>query len=157
MTNKTDLVKYSIEYLSKFSSSKKNLERILKSKIQRVTKDKKQRYNLYKELNYVYGQLEKNNLLSDKNYSFNKINILTKQGKSKNYIKKYLYSKGIENHIINDQLVNYENQNSDWEIESANIFAKKRNLIKSNENYEKKLAKMARAGFSYDLCKETLS
>ena len=157
MTNKTYLLKYAIEYLSKFSSSKKNLDRILKSKIQRLIKDKKERYHLYKELNYVYEQLEKNNFLSDENYSFNKINILAKQGKSINYIKKYLYSKGIENKTIINQLVNYENQNPEWEIKSARIFAQKRKLISSNENYEKKLAKMARAGFSYELCKEILN
>ena len=157
MTNKTYLLKYAIDYLSKFSSSKKNLDRILKSKIQRLKNDKKERYHLYKELNYVYEQLEKNNFLSDENYSFNKINILAKQGKSINYIKKYLYSKGIENKTIINQLANYENQNPEWEIKSARIFAQKRKLISSNENYEKKLAKMARAGFSYELCKEILN
>jgi len=157
MTNKTYLLKYAIKYLSKFSSSKKNLDRILKSKIQRLKNDKKERYHLYKELNYVYEQLEKNNFLSDENYSFNKINILAKQGKSINYIKKYLYSKGIENKTIINQLANYENQNPEWEIKSARIFAQKRKLISSNENYEKKLAKMARAGFSYELCKEILN
>ena len=41
-------------------------------------------------------------------------------------------------------------------LESAKIFAKKKKLLEKNENYEKKLAKMARAGFSYDICKKIL-
>ena len=156
MQNRTYLLKYAIEYLSKFSSSKNNLERILKSKIQRLTKDKKNRFNLYKEIDYVFEQLEKNNLLDDKNYSFIKIQLFSKQGKSKNYVKKYLFSKGIESSIIQEQLNNFEIQNPEWEKKSARIFLRKKNLVKFNNGYEKKLAKMARAGFSYDLCKEIL-
>ena len=36
----SDLVKYAINYLSKYSSSKKNLERILKNKIRRTNIEK---------------------------------------------------------------------------------------------------------------------
>jgi len=32
----------------------------------------------------------------------------------------------------------------------------KKKLLEKNESYEKKLAKMARAGFSYDICKKIL-
>ncbi len=156
MHNRTYLLKYAIEYLSKFSSSKNNLERILKSKIQRLTKDKKNRFNLYKEIDYVFEQLEKNNLLDDKNYSFIKIQLFSSQGKSKNYVKKYLFSKGVKSSIIQEQLNNFEIQNPEWEKKSARIFLRKKNLVKFNNGYEKKLAKMARAGFSYDLCKEIL-
>ena len=39
---------------------------------------------------------------------------------------------------------------------SAKIFTKKKKLLEKNESYEKKLAKMARAGFSYDICKKIL-
>ena len=156
--NKRDyLLKYAVEYLSKYSSSKKNLDRIIKSKIRRLSSDKKIRFELYKEISHVFDQLEKNHLLSDENYSFTKIQSLANQGKSKNFIKNYLYSKGIDNKIIIEQIDNYEKLNYQWEKKSAKIFAKKKKLLNSNEIYEKKLAKMARAGFSYDLCKEILS
>ena len=156
MNNKTYLLKYAIDYLSKFSSSKKNLQRILKSKIQRLSKDKKYRFKLYAELDFIFDQLEKNNLLNDEDYSYSKIQALADRGKSKIFVKKYLFSKGIESNIIDGQLKNFEIQNPGWEKKSAQIFVKKNNLLKSNDIYEKKLAKMARAGFSYDLCKEIL-
>ena len=156
MSNRDYLLKYTVEYLSKYSSSKKNLERIIKLKIKRLSNDKKIRFKLYQEINHIFNQLEKNNLLSDENYSFTKIQSLANQGKSKNFIKKYLYSKGVNNKIVNEQLKDYEELNYQWEKKSAIIFAKKKKLLTSDENYEKKLAKMARAGFSYDLCKEIL-
>ena len=60
MKNKSYLLKYAIDYLSKFDSSKKNLERILKMKIQRITQDKKERFKLYSQIDYVLNELEKN-------------------------------------------------------------------------------------------------
>ena len=59
MNNRNYLLKYAIEYLSKFSSSENNLKRILKSKIQRLSKDKIKRFNLYKEIDFVIEQLNK--------------------------------------------------------------------------------------------------
>ena len=50
----------------------------------------------------------------------------------------------------------FENNNYDWERKSAFAFAKKKKLLETKENFEKKLGKMARAGFSYELCKEVL-
>ncbi len=156
MADKILLLKYAIEYLSKYTSSKKNLERILKLKIQRMTKDKKERYDLYQSINFIFEQLEKNNLLSDEIYTSNKIQSLAMQGKSKNFIKQYLFSKGADKAIIEDQLNEFEEKNSNWEKESALIFIRKKKLLISKDDYEKKLAKMARAGFSYELSKEVL-
>ena len=50
----------------------------------------------------------------------------------------------------------FETNNYDWEKKSAFAFAKKKKLLETKENYEKKLGKMARAGFSYELCKQIL-
>ena len=58
MNNQISLMKYAVNYLSKFSSSKKNLEKILKSKVQRLTKDKKQRFNLYSQIDDIIILLE---------------------------------------------------------------------------------------------------
>ena len=41
MDYKDKLLKYAVYYLSKYSSSKKNLEYILKKKIRRLTEEKK--------------------------------------------------------------------------------------------------------------------
>ena len=156
MKNKSYLLKYAIDYLSKFDTSKKNLARILKMKIQRATKDKKERFDLYSQVDYVLNELERNKLINDQNYTYNKILSFASQAKSKKFIENYLFQKGIEKKIIKEKLKDFENNNYDWEKKSAFAFAKKKKLLKTKEKFEKKLGKMARAGFSYELCRQIL-
>ena len=50
----------------------------------------------------------------------------------------------------------FEKEDPEWEKKSAKIFVRKKKLENSNENKQKNLSKMARAGFSYDISKEIL-
>ena len=156
MDNKDKLLKYAIYYLSKYSSSKKNLEYILKKKIRRLSDEKKIRFQLYTEIQIIIEKLEKLNLINDQVFVESKIQSLQHQVKSKNYIKQYLLQKGIDKQLIEDQISLFYENNKNLEKENALKFAKKRNLLGSDQDYQKKLSKMARAGFSYDIAKEIL-
>ena len=156
MDNKEKLLKYAIYYLSKYSSSKKNLEYILKKKIRRISDEKKIRFQLYKEIKIIIDKLEQLKLINDKIYAESKINSLLNQVKSKNYIKQYLIRKGVSSEVADEQISLFYEKNQNLEKENALKFAKKRNLLKDNKDYEKKLSKMARAGFSYEISKEIL-
>ena len=156
MDNKDKLLKYAIYYLSKYSSSKKNLEFILKKKIRRLSDEKQIRFHLYNEIQIIIEKLEKLNLINDQVFVESKIQSLQYQAKSKNYIKQYLLQKGIDKHLIEEQISLFYENNKNLEKENALKFAKKRNLINNNQDYQKKLSKMARAGFSYDIAKEIL-
>ena len=156
MDNKDKLLKYAIYYLSKYSSSKKNLEFILKKKIRRLSEEKKIRFQLYNEIHFFIEKLEKLNLINDQVFVESKIQSLQHQVKSKNYIKQYLLQKGIDKQLIEDQISLFYENNKNLEKENALKFAKKRNLLGSDQDYQKKLSKMARAGFSYDIAKEIL-
>ena len=156
MDYKDKLLKYAVYYLSRYSSSKKNLEYILKKKIRRLTEEKKVRYELYQEINHIINKLEQLKLLNDEVFTESKINSLLIQARSKNYIKQYLIRKGVNNKLVNDQISDFYKKNLNLEKENALKFAKKKNLLNSKENYEKKLSKMARAGFSYEIAKEIL-
>ena len=156
MDNKEKLLKYAIYYLSKYSSSKKNLEYILKKKIRRLSDEKKIRFDLYNEIEKIIEKLEKLNLINDKLFTESKIRYLLYQGKSKNYIKQYLLKKGVNKEIISKLISTEYETNNDIERENALKFAKKKKLLDDDENYEKKLSKMARAGFSYEIAKEVL-
>ena len=156
MDNKEKLLKYAIYYLSKYSSSKKNLEYILIKKIRRLTDEKKLRFQLYKEIKIIIEKLEQMKLINDAIYAESKINSLLNQVKSKNYIKQYLTRKGIKSELADEQISLFYEKNQNLEKENALKFAKKRNLLKDNKDYEKKLSKMARAGFSYEISKEIL-
>ena len=156
MDNKEKLLKYAIYYLSKYSSSKKNLEYILKKKIRRISDEKKIRFHLYKEIKIIIDKLEQLKLLNDAIYAESKINALLNQVKSKNYIKQYLIRKGVRSEVADEQISLFYEKNQNLEKENALKFAKKKNLTNDKKDYEKKLAKMARAGFSYEISKEIL-
>ena len=156
MDNKDKLLKYAIYYLSKYSSSKKNLEFILKKKIRRLSDEKKIRFYLYNEIQIIIEKLEKLNLINDQVFVESKIQSLQYQAKSKNYIKQYLLQKGIDKQLIEEQISLFYENNTNLEKENAIKFAKKRNLLNNDQDYQKKLSKMARAGFSYDIAKEIL-
>ena len=156
MDNKDKLLKYAIYYLSKYSSSKKNLEFILKKKIKRLSDEKKIRFHLYNEIQFIIEKLEKLNLINDQVFVESKILSLQYQAKSKNYIKQYLLQKGIDKQLIEEQISLFYENNKNLEKENALKFAKKRNLLDNDQDYQKKLSKMARAGFSYDIAKEIL-
>jgi len=156
MDNKEKLLKYAIYYLGKYSSSKKNLEYILIKKIRRLTDEKKIRYRLYKEIKIIIDKLEQLKLINDAIYAESKINALLNQVKSKNYIKQYLIRKGVNSELADKQISLFYEKNQNLEKENALQFAKKRNLLNDNIDYEKKLSKMARAGFSFEIVKEIL-
>ncbi len=156
MKDPKKLLKYAIDYLSKFSSSKANLERILKKKIQRLKIEKQDKFLLYNSINEIINKLEKNNFIDDYNYTYTKIRNFNFQGKSKIFIKSYLIQKGVKSEIIASALEDYKNENLNWEYESAKNFARKKRLSSNDEFKEKSLSKMARAGFSYDLSKKIL-
>ena len=156
MDNKEKLLKYAIYYLSKYSSSKQNLEFILKKKIRRISDEKKIRFQLYKEIKIIINKLEQLKLINDTIYAESKINALLNQIKSKNYIKQYLIRKGVSSEVADEQISLFYEKNQNLEKENALKFAKKRNLTNDKKDYEKKLAKMARAGFSYEISTEIL-
>ena len=151
----SDLVKYAINYLSKYSSSKKNLERILKNKIRRINIERKEKFILYKSIPEVLKKLEKNNFINDYNYATSKVNTLISNGKSKIFIKNYLFKKEIDEKLSSNIFTELDEEDSNWEIKSARTFARKKNFQKNNNN-EKNLSKMARAGFSYEIAKKII-
>ncbi len=150
------LLKYAVDYLSKYDSSKKNLSNVLKRKIFRLNIKGYEKSKLINNLDNIVLKLEKKQLIDDKKYTNSKISSLSRAGKSKNYISNYLIKKGINKIEIQNNLKKFQEINNDWQLTSAKLFAKKKRLLESNLSYEKKLAKMARAGFSYDICKKII-
>ena len=150
------LLKYAVDYLSKYDSSKKNLSNVLKRKIFRLNIKGYEKSKLINNLDTIILKLEKNQLIDDQKYTNSKILSLSRAGKSKNYISNYLIKKGINKIEIQDNLKKFKEINNVWQLTSAKLFAKKKRLLESNLSYEKKLAKMARAGFSYDICKKII-
>ena len=150
------LIKYAVDYLSKYDSSKNNLVNVLKRKIFRLNITNFEKRKLIDMIDSIIIKLEKNKFIDDDRYSSTKILSLSNSGRSKNFIFNYLIKKGVNKNQIQNNLNLMQQDNEDWEFASAKIFVKKKKLLEKNESYEKKLAKMARAGFSYDICKKII-
>ncbi len=150
------LLKYAIDYLSKYDSSKVNLVNVLKRKILRLKITNYEKGKLINIIESIIIKLEKNKFIDDNRYSSTKILSLSNSGKSKNFIFNYLIKKGVNKTQIQNNLNLIQQDNDNWELNSAKIFAKKKKLLEKDQSYEKNLAKMARAGFSYDICKKIL-
>ena len=150
------LLKYAVDYLSKYDSSKVNLVNVLKRKILRLKTTNYEKGKLINIIESIIIKLEKNKFIDDNRYSSTKILSLSNSGKSKNFIFNYLIKKGVNKTQIQNNLNLMQQDNDNWELNSAKIFAKKKKLLEKDQSYEKKLAKMARAGFSYDICKKIL-
>ena len=97
--NSLILMKYAINYLSKYSSSKANLEIILNKKIRRLKIEKKDKFFLYNSIEKIINDLEKNNLINDYNYISSKFDLFFHQGKSRIFIKSFFQQKGIEKDV----------------------------------------------------------
>ena len=154
--NEEKLIQYAIDYLSKYDSSRKNLLFVLKRKIFKLKITREEKTIIISKLDIVLKKLEKNNFIDDDRYTLSKILSLSEQGKSKKYIFNYLHKKGVNKFDIQNNFHEFQKNNYDWELNSANLFAKKKKLLNSKDSYEKKLSRMARAGFSYDICKKIL-
>ena len=138
MNNIIILKKYAYSYLSKYNTSKKNLDRILQNKIRRMHLNKKDKYVLYSSIASILTDLENNKLIDDKNFAQSKIHSLSLQGKSKISIISYLMQKGIEKNIVEKTFKNFELKHPNWESESAKIFARKKRLGKKYSSNIKK-------------------
>ena len=99
MNNIIILKKYAFSYLSKYNSSKKNLDRILHNKVRKMNLEKKDKFILYSSIASIIADLEINKLIDDKNFAQSKIHSLSLKGKSKFSIISYLMQKGIEKNL----------------------------------------------------------
>ena len=121
------LLKYAVDYLSKYDSSKNNLVSVLKRKILRLNVTNFEKKKLIDIIESIILKLEKNKFIDDDRYSSTKILSLSNSGRSKNFIFNYLIKKGVSKSQIQNNLNLMKQDNDNWELESAKIFAKKRN------------------------------
>ena len=98
------LLKYAVDYLSKYDSSKNNLVNVLKRKILRLNVTNFEKKKLIDIIESIILKLEKNKFIDDDRYSSTKILSLSNSGKSKNFIFNYLIKKGVSKSQIQSNL-----------------------------------------------------
>ncbi len=135
-------------YLERFDASSEKLRQMLNRRIRR---QKMQGIPLDENINQwveeVIQKMQDLGYVNDERYVENAIRRLSQSGKSTLFIRQKLTTEGIDLALIEKYL------NPEDEQERIKTFIHKNHLGK---NYQKDLAKLARAGFGYDLSKSML-
>ena len=137
MTNysKENIKKYALNYLNRYASSKKNLKNVLLRKIKKFNNNEKE---IKIHIKNILDELQKENIINDEKFANSIAFNYAQTGKSKKFIKFKLLQKGINIDDINNALQNLEEENPDFEIQSAIHFARKKKLGKFGNSLNKK-------------------
>lgn len=135
-------------YLERFDASSEKVRQMLKRRIQKqkmLGLDVDPQINLCVEK--VIQKMQQLGYVNDDRYAENAVRRLTQSGKSTRFIQQKLLAEGVPVATL-EKYLDPEN-----ELERARTFARKKHLGK---DYQKDLAKLARAGFSYDTATQIL-
>lgn len=135
-------------YLERFDASSDKVRQMLKRRIQ---KQKMLNIPVDKNINIwienVIQKMQNLGYINDERYAENVIRRLSQSGKSMRFIQQKLATEGISSALVDNYL------SPEDELIRAKTFTRKKHLGK---DYQKDLAKMARAGFSYEIAQQVL-
>jgi len=153
---------FSLTYIEKYAPSKQQLKtyllkKYLQSKLHNINKK-----NVTDLIDVVLQDLEKSKFVNDSFYSNSKAKSLLNRGSSINKIRKYLFSKGIDNKYILETINQIKDNNEDQDFFSAIKICKKKKIgpsrAEDNRNlfYKKDIAILARSGFDFETSKKVM-
>ncbi|MGE0251248.1 MAG: regulatory protein RecX [Dongiaceae bacterium] len=150
----------SLYYLGRFSASTGSLRRVLIRRVDKAVKEGiSERESAIKMVEDLLAQFNRAGLLNDKLYAQGLTRSLRRKGASKKQIQAKLYQKQIDRNLIRASLETEEGRD---ELSAAKKLAQKRKWGpyrgRSDQEADRKdLARLARAGFSYDICRQIIS
>lgn len=152
------LLNITLFYLSQREASSEKVRAMLKRRIQRMKQRGEEIPPQANEwIENVIQKVKDLSYLNDNRYTENQIRTMIQQGKSERYMTMKLATAGIDSDTVHHILQGF---NSD-ELERAIRYAQKKKLgiynPKPDSDRQKDLAKMARAGFSYDIAYKSLN
>lgn len=131
-------------YLSRYEASSANLRKVLQNRIYRA---KLKGVDVPAEVNQwiddIVSKMLDYGYVDDARYTANLVKRMKASGKSKQKIQAKLALSGIDGECA-DEVRDYD------DIAAALTFAKKHKLGLDKEKYQKDLARLGRAGFSYE-------
>ena len=150
-------------YLERYSASSDSVRQVLRRRIYKASRhhefDMDEAYGWVEEIIQRFTEL---GYLDDVNYAENKVCSMMNRGKSFRYIKGYLKQKGVGDDAIREALEPYQEEEEGHELTSCRELARRKKIGSyrdpeiRREFYEKDLAKLIRAGFSYPVAKQVI-
>ena len=142
------LYNYSMFYLSKYSATEYMVVRVLKNRIYKNLTESESFSDYSDLIKTVIDKLKKNKIIDDKRYTEMFFHSAKSEKLSSTKSINYLISKGIKKETIYEVSLKSEVKS---DKDKAIDFAKSKKLGKygTNNNLQKDLGKMSRAGFTY--------
>lgn len=135
-------------YLERYDANSQKLKKVL---MNRLKKDLQKGDIVPPEanewVNQVVQEMVRLNYINDERYVENAVRRLKESGKSRRFIMGKLLQNGLSAEQITPYLEDMD------EMKSARLFVKKKHL---GSDYQKDLARLARAGFSFDIAQKVL-
>lgn len=158
------LERAAFHYLGRYSSSVKNLRRILERKaMRRLEEGETLQAEHHGWIDAVITKCEGYGYVDDSQYARTKVNSMHISGKSKRSIVAALMAKGVVRDAIDAAIDSLEIEDGgDPDVIAAQKYARKRRFgpyrqrAADDDKHRKEAASMARAGFSYDVIKQIL-
>jgi len=144
-----------LRYLSQRGASRAQLARALKRRVERDARRREVDPDPAAEewIEEVLGKMEGWGYLDDAKYARDKAKAMRRRGASRRKIEAKLAEKGIARDLADDAL---EGEARGAEREAAEALVRRRRFGRDPERWQKELAALARAGFSYDVAKTVL-
>ena len=153
---------FALIYVEKYAPSKQQLKTYLLKKYMKHYVSKVKKEDIYKLIDIVLSDLEKNKFINDQFYSESKAKSMVQRGHSLNQIRNYLMGKGINDDFVKDTVIKIRENNSDQDFFSAIKICKKRRIgpARSEDNrilfYKKDISILARKGFDFETSKKVM-
>ena len=169
------LANIALHYLARYAASEASLRRVLENRVRRATMsdaafatDTAKQENLRHVITALIERHRKSGVLNDAAFAAMKVGSLRRAGGSARRITEKLQMKGVESDLIATALRPEDEDPAATERRAARTFAKRRKLgiyrapplgprkIDEETQRRKDYATMARAGYSYDITRQTL-
>ena len=153
---------FALMYVQKYAPSKQQLKTYLLKKYVKFSTSTIKKEDIYKLIDIVLSDLERNKFINDQFYSESKAKGMVHRGHSLNQIRNYLISKGIDDYFVKDTVFKIRENNSDQDFFSAIKICKKKRIgpARSEDNrnifYKKDISILARKGFDFETSKKVM-
>jgi regulatory protein len=144
-----------VHYLQRYSSTVAQLRRVLQRKVMRAQiRGEEIPGDVNKWIEKAVEKCVAHKFVDDKIFAEQKIQSLRRQGRAHSFISTSLQQKGVDKTMVREMLQN----DSDTELQSAIRTVKRKRLGRDEtpEGKQKDLAKLCRAGFSFDVAQRAL-
>jgi regulatory protein len=159
--SKTYLENAALHYLGRYASTAANLRRVMRRKIQRSAKAHEQNPDEFIAIvEDMITRYIRSGLINDESFARARVDSLRRNGASRKSIAVKLQIKGVERAMVETVAKGTEED----EVAAAHVFARKKQLgphrkkkvQDARKEHAKDIAKMARAGYGYDVIRAVL-